>query len=359
MKINFYISNLRSGGTQRVTTLLASAFSCVHDVNICVNDLSDEPYFSLPANVNLVDMQFEKNHTGFFSRLFNNLILMFKLRKQIIVDDPEVIIAQQVEQCIRLSISSIFLNKTVICCEHSEYYAIKSKLARFFRTLVYYLFVDNLFVLTEIDKFQYPKLIQKKITVMPNPLSYHAELDYERMKKKKENLIISVGRLSKEKGFERLIDFISKNRDIFINWRVEIIGDGDEFDTLNRQIDKLNVGDIVCLVGQVKNVEDYYERSSIYVMTSIYEGFGLVLIEAMQSFNPVLAFNSSIGAREIVRNEQNGFLVDDNDWVNFRECLSLLMNNSALRSSLAIEAHRNSNFYSVENITNKWSTFFK
>ncbi|EGQ7649183.1 TPA: glycosyltransferase family 4 protein [Vibrio alginolyticus] len=359
MKIHFYIANLRAGGTQRVTTLLANFFSKRNDVRIIVNDLSKGPYFEIENKINITDMGLGSDGGSIVRRIFSNIKKIIYIRSEIKRDKPDVIIAQQVEQCIRVSIASFLLNSKVICCEHSEYYAISSRVVRFFRNFIYFTFVDDLFVLTEIDKNQYPKVLQSKISVVPNPLSYSTGLSYEAMREKKEKLIISVGRLSKEKGFDRLIKFVSLNRDIFSEWKVEIIGGGEEYHSLKESIDKLGVEDIITLVGQVKDVKSYYERASIYIMTSIYEGFGLVLIEAMQSFSPIIAFDSSLGARTIVNDKKNGFLIKDNDWKNFRYNLDLLMSDHNLRENLARNANRDSNAYRIEEVMNKWSVYLK
>lgn len=359
MKIQFYIANLKSGGTQRVTTLLANYLSNENDVDIVVNDFSEGSYFEIKNEAKVIDIGGSSGGWGLFGRILKNIKKISHIRKKIKTDKPDVVIAQQVEQCIRVSIASFLVNSKVICCEHSEYYAIKSKLVRIFRNIIYIIFVDNLFVLTELDRDQYPKLLQHKIYVMPNPLSYSTELSYEEIKEKKENLIISVGRLSKEKGFDRLIKFVSLNRDLFTEWKLEIVGGGEEYQVLKKLIDKLDVGDIVTLVGQVKDVKSYYERASIYVMTSIYEGFGLVLIEAMQSFNPIVAFDSSLGARAIVSDKNNGFLVEDNDWIKFRNSLELLIGDHDLRKKLAENANINSGEYRIEEVMNKWSAYLK
>ena len=123
---------------------------------------------------------------------------------------------------------------------------------------------------------------------------------------KKKN-IISVGRLSKEKGFADLIEIFSNIESE--DWTLTIVGDGDEKENLEALIKDNNLEGKVILTGFLNKEELYklYENSSLYVMTSFEESFGLVLVEASSFGLSLIAFDSAIGAKEII--QENGILV--------------------------------------------------
>ena len=145
---------------------------------------------------------------------------------------------------------------------------------------------------------------------------------------KKKN-IISVGRLSKEKGFADLIEIFSNIESE--DWTLTIVGDGDEKDNLEALIKDNNLEDKVILTGFLNKEELYklYENSSLYVMTSFEESFGLVLVEASSFGLPLIAFDSAIGAKEII--QKNGILVSNRDKSVMIKKIKKLMNDISER----------------------------
>lgn len=145
---------------------------------------------------------------------------------------------------------------------------------------------------------------------------------------KKKN-IISVGRLSKEKGFADLIEIFSNIESE--DWTLTIVGDGDEKEKLEALIKDNNLEGKVILTGFLNKEELYklYENSSLYVMTSFEESFGLVLVEASSFGLPLIAFDSAIGAKEII--QKNGILVSNRDKSVMIKKIKKLMNDISER----------------------------
>lgn len=145
---------------------------------------------------------------------------------------------------------------------------------------------------------------------------------------KKKN-IISVGRLSKEKGFADLIEIFSNIESE--DWTLTIVGDGDEKENLEALIKDNNLKGKVILTGFLNKEELYklYENSSLYVMTSFEESFGLVLVEASSFGLPLIAFDSAIGAKEII--QKNGILVSNRDKSVMIKKIKKLMNDISER----------------------------
>lgn len=168
--------------------------------------------------------------------------------------------------------------------------------------------------------------------------------------------IVSVGRLSKEKGFEDLIDvfkIVVKERP---NWTLNIIGDGEEKAIIEEKIEKYNISQNVIMHGyQSKEyIGEILLDSSIYAMASHEESFGIVLIEAQSYGIPCIAFDSAKGACEIIEEGVNGYLVKNRDKHDMANKIINLIDNIAVRKDMGKSSKSNSFKYSKENISKKW-----
>lgn len=168
--------------------------------------------------------------------------------------------------------------------------------------------------------------------------------------------IVSVGRLSKEKGFEDLIDvfnIVLKERK---NWVLNIIGDGEEKILIEEKIQKYNISKNVILHGYKS--KEYIGKmlldSSIYTMASHEESFGIVLIEAQSYGVPCIAFDSAKGACEIIEEGVNGYLIKNRDKHDMAKKIINLIDDSEVRKAMGKSSKYNSFKYSKENISKKW-----
>lgn len=172
----------------------------------------------------------------------------------------------------------------------------------------------------------------------------------------KTNNLISVGRLSKEKGFMSLIDVFKiidmEQSDCVLN----IIGDGLEYNNINKKVINLNLTRKIKLLGYKD--QDYinkkYQNSSIYLMTSYTESFGLVLIEAMALGLPCIAYSSAEGAREIIKDGYNGYLIDNRNEYDMANKVLELLNNKEKLKELSDNAYLTSNNYLAKNVKKDW-----
>lgn len=171
--------------------------------------------------------------------------------------------------------------------------------------------------------------------------------------------ILSIGRLAKEKGFSDLIDVFNLLLEKHPNWKLNIIGDGEERDSLQNKISSLCLNESIILHGfrGKKYIADMMKKSSIYVMTSFEESFGLVLIEAQSFGLPCVAFDSAQGAKEIIDNNINGFLISNRDKTDMVNKISKLIKSRELLCNFSKESRINSLKYSKENIKLKWIDF--
>jgi glycosyltransferase involved in cell wall biosynthesis len=168
--------------------------------------------------------------------------------------------------------------------------------------------------------------------------------------------ITAIGRLSKEKGFTDLIETFNLVHQNYPDWKLNIVGDGIEKDNIIEKINILGLKDSVIMHGykNENEIHDILENTSIYVMTSLTESFGLVLIEAMSYGIPCLSFDSARGSLEIIDNNINGFIIKNRNMKRMASKIEDLIENKNLRRLLGKEALKKSLRYSKDRIKQDW-----
>ena len=178
-----------------------------------------------------------------------------------------------------------------------------------------------------------------------------------------ETRMISVGRLSREKGFVDLVEvykeYKDKNKDS--DWYLDIVGNGSERNKVADKIYTYGLNKDITMHGYLKKKElnNLFHESSIYVMTSYTESFGIVLIEAMSHGIPCIAFTSAEGANDLIINDYNGYLIPNRDFSKMIEKIEELANNKKLRKELGKNAREFSLRYSSDNIKKEWLDLLK
>ena len=179
----------------------------------------------------------------------------------------------------------------------------------------------------------------------------------ESLNKLNNDNIISVGRFSSEKGFLDLIDVIKLVIDKDKKVKLTLVGDGAEKDLIEQKIKKNKLDKNIILTGFLdqEDLRKEYSKASLFVMSSFEESFGLVLIEAMSYGIPCFAFDSALGAKEII-NSKNGLLIKNRNKEKMAEEIFKYFNNSN-KQELNKEAKKTSNKYTFDEVKNKWYDF--
>lgn len=172
---------------------------------------------------------------------------------------------------------------------------------------------------------------------------------------------ISVGRLSTEKGYLDLLKIMVSLKEKYPKWILDIVGDGDQFDVLSEFIKNNDLDGNVVLHGfQNKDyINNLLNKSSIYLMSSYTESFGIVLIEAMSHGVPCVAFTSAEGACEIIEDSKNGFLVDNRDFEKMIEKISLLVDDRKKRIEMGEYARKSVVKYTSDIVSKQWIKIFE
>ncbi len=177
----------------------------------------------------------------------------------------------------------------------------------------------------------------------------------------KEKNLISVGRLSKEKGYYDLLKIYKRVLKKYPDWKLNIIGDGAERATLEAYIRKNELEGKAILHGfQGKNyIDKELHKSSIYLMTSYTESFGIVLIEAMSHGVPCIAFDSAEGAREIINSGENGYLIKNRNFDAMIMKIEDLINDESERRRIGKLARESVKKYSSDVVGEEWFTLIE
>lgn len=216
---------------------------------------------------------------------------------------------------------------------------------------------DKIVTLTESNKNKYINkfnLPDSKIDFIYNWFTPIAFRDCEYHLSSKS--LITVGRFSKQKGFDLLAEVAGKLLNKYPDLSWDIYGEGDENirNQLLHEVSRFGISDRVFLKGNIRGTENIYPNHSIYVMTSYYEGLPLVLLEAQQYKLPIVSFNCPTGPSEIIRDGVNGFLVDNYDVDGMVEKISELIENEALRKSFSNNTLLDIEKFSKEKIIQQW-----
>lgn len=212
---------------------------------------------------------------------------------------------------------------------------------------------DKFVVLTCEDKGYWGNL--PNIEVIPNAarLMGHTYSDVTRHR------VIAVGRLDYQKGFDRLIQAwqIVQQRN-FADWRLDIFGQGEWHDKLQTMIMDLGLTETAYINKPTNQIEKEYANSSLIVMTSNYEGFGMVLVEAMACGVPAVAFDCKCGPKDIIRHGENGLLVPNGDIEGLADAMIEIMEDDAYRKMLSANARKVVDTYSESVVMDKWIHLF-
>lgn len=209
---------------------------------------------------------------------------------------------------------------------------------------------DKVVALTESDKKMWG---MQNILVIPN----FSNIQQHQVGCRKNRVAVSAGRLETVKGYERLIHAWAIIAHKYPDWQLEIWGNGSLKYRLQQQINALHLSSLVHLKGISHNMGEVYARSSFFVMSSLYEGFPLVLVEAMNCGLPCVSFDIT-GANSIIENNKNGFLVPNNNIDALANACIKLMEDRTLLENMGSEAYISSGRFSKQQIMQKWMILY-
>jgi glycosyltransferase involved in cell wall biosynthesis len=214
--------------------------------------------------------------------------------------------------------------------------------------------LDAFVSLSEQD-LQKLKKINKNSYVVPNSVS----LFPEKPALLENKIILSVGRMDYNKGYDLLLDVFEKLTLICPDWNLRIVGEGPLRKKIISRIETSDLKDHVEIFPPTNQIIDQYLMASIYVMTSRTEGLGMVLLEAQACGLPIVSFDCDTGPSDIITDNKNGFLVKCFDVERMVQRIALLCSDCDLRMKFGKSAIEDVKKFHPETINSKWENLFE
>jgi len=349
-KISIIVRDItKFGGTERAVTNLANLLVTNFDILIVsvYKTSFNHPYFNLNDKIKISYLDVEKPNS-IFQRFYQYFVLIFALRNFIINKKLDIIIGTGHAFNFLLPLITLFLKTKSIAAEHITRSSLPFSTKVFQR--ISYPYLDALVVLSPSAKKKYH--FCENTFIIPNSLPF-SPAEQSNLNNK---TIISVGRLSNEKGYDRLIEIARLlKRKCDDGWKIKIFGNGDLESELKNAIDSYDLSDFVFLNKAVSDIQNEYLNSDIYLMTSRFEAFPMVLLEAKACGLPVVSYDCPEGPREIISEAVDGFLIEDGNIINMTDKLLLLMTDSSLRMIMGKNAKNSISDYGDDVIFDKWN----
>lgn len=359
MRLLYIVPKIKNaGGVARVIAVKANYFTANfgYDVHILSqNEASEKAFYDFDSRISFHNMTLEGNAFQFFSSFKKSINQ--KIRE---IQPDIVLVADNGLKAFLIPFITQTKNPVVFEAHGSKFIeeqAPKTDFGLKFISKIKYRFKDfaarRFTKMAALSQESLREWNTKNGIVIPNPSWIKTEKKSDLKNKK----VIAIARNSHEKGLDRLLLIWNKIIEKHPEWILDIYTDDKK--SLTEIVIDLGVSSTIHIHDFVKNIEEKYLESSIYAMTSRTEGFPMVLIEAMSFGVPCVAFDCPVGPRTIIKNNENGFLIPDNDFDLYVEKLSLLMEKEDLRIQFGKNAKETSNLFSLEKIMNDWKMFFE
>ncbi|WP_299113622.1 glycosyltransferase family 4 protein [uncultured Winogradskyella sp.] len=351
-KIGFVIGTLSSGGAERVISTLSNSLIERFDITI-ITFAKSTPFYALDNRIKVIPCREKVNKP---KSAFDSLKLNYGLVKRIskISKQEEIdILIGFITSANILTVLASRLNgiPSIISERNNPLVEDVPKLWEILRGLVYPKASILVLQTNGIKKLYEKKIKPDKIAILPNPIS--SGLSKLRNNSiKKEKIILSVGRLDKNKCHDELITaFYTINSN---DWKVKIIGDGSKKQELTDLIKTYNLSENVEIISKVKDIDRYYNEASLFVFTSKTEGFPNALLEAMHFGLPCVSTDCNFGPSDLINDGENGFLIPVNDQKALTTKLSELIHNKDLQTKFSENAKQTTEQYMSEKVVAQW-----
>lgn len=363
------------GGMERILTDKINYLveTGLYSISIMTTEQMDKPfYFSLNENVKIINL-----NLGFDNFFSDNLIAKYfktkKLLKKYKCLLENYIKTEKIDICISLGGKELeFLSNIQSDCKKIVEIHFAKSIRKQFITARHDNFfwrflgdlrthslinqtkkLDKIVVLTKADEEDW-KSSNDNVMQIYNFSPLQPVVTPKLINKK----IVAVGKLDPQKGFDLLIEACSLISE-WEDWTLSIYGQGPDKEKLQEQIIKHNLEDRIFLEGLTKNVSEVYSSASIYVLSSRYEGFPMVLLEAVSFGLPLVSFDCVTGPNEIIESNDCGLLVENGNIKSLAEALSWMMKNPQERDKMSMQSIEKSLSFSKEQIMNQWQQLFK
>jgi glycosyltransferase involved in cell wall biosynthesis len=349
MRIGVILSGLGAGGAERVVALLAREWTRRgwDVVLICFEKADGTSYHWLPDEVRIVRRPPAAARSPARAAL-DMLGRIAFLRRTIAREKPDLLISFLTKINVLALLANWGSSVPLVICERNN--PERQQVWPGWRRLQDRLAHRAMLILqTQASRRAFHHVVPGRVRVIPNPVELPpAEVDHE------ARTIVAVGRLVEQKGFDLLICSFARIAAEYPDWKLVIWGEGPLRGALERSRDEKGLRDRVMLPGISREPGSWMRSGSIFVLSSRYEGFPNVLLEAMSSGMPVVAFDCPFGPAEIVRHGEDGYLVRPENADALAAALGSLMGDEPSRRRMGLAARKNVERFGLEKVLEQW-----
>ena len=360
MNITLVSSSLTKGGAERVVASLAQGLSAAqHSVSIVVKHERSDQEYDPGERVQVIRLpERSARRLHLWKRFGNAFSRRLDLRRAILDTNPDVVVAFTTIMNVRVLLALRGVNVPVVVSERNNPNMVKVKLKwRVLRRLTY----SNASLLVSLSRgvdgcFDWMPAPKRAVIYNPLPLDISTTLGEERalVLSPSSRYFVACGRLEHQKGFDLLIEaFASIARDL-PQWELVILGEGSQRNSLSGQAIAHQIQDRLHLPGRVANPVAYFASCDVFVLSSRFEGFGNVILEAMYAGLPVVGFDCEYGPSEIIESGVNGFLVESGSITALAAAMSDLAKDEAMRLRIASQARERVSDFANATIIAQW-----
>jgi len=368
-KIIFVLPSLAGGGAEKKAIILLNYFyKCEYSLSLVLFKKEGVRFEEIPEGIEIID--FKKKHPSGVFKLIIKLGLLFKKERP-----DKVISFIEYSNVITLIAKVLFhIRCEIIISEESlpQFYLENARFKHIRKFLMPYFYniADIIVCGTDYlkDYISHLRRVDKdKVIRIYNPINIEniqklskEKVDHPFLEKRRQgfNLIIAVGRISYEKRYDVLLEAFAKIIKE-VNAGLLILGDGDLLPQLLELKDKLQIGENVDFIGYVSNPYAWMANSDLFIMTSQWEGFGNVIIEAMAVGTPVVSSDCPFGPKEIISDGINGLLAPIGDIEKISRIVIQLLTNDSLKKTLREEGKKRAEFFDINLIGNEYKRIFE
>ena len=365
MNILFFIHSMHSGGAERVTANLANHWvEKGWQVTVVTLTSTAQDFYQLHPAVQRIALDLAGQSGGVLAAIVNNLRRVRALRRVLQQVQPDVALAMMSTANILLALAAMGL-KNLVTVGSERIYPPRIPLGLAWETLRAY-FYGHLYAVVALTEESATWLREhtraRYIPVIPNAVSWPLPMQAPYLsfpeRANGQYVLLVVGRLAGQKGFDLLLPAFQNLAPCFPDWQLVILGDGPDRPALKAQIASAGLADRISLPGRAGNVGQWYAAADLYVMSSRFEGFPNTLVEAMGYGVPAISFDCDTGPRDIIRHGADGLLVPTGDIRALEAALRRLMTDKDLRMCFRTRAVEVRERFSLERIARIWEDIF-
>ena len=360
MKITLVTPSLFCGGAERVVVSLAEGFQLDgHQVTVITGTEKDTDFYQLPPGVDRLPLGIMGISKNPLDAIKSNLERVSTLRKAIKASEPDIVMAHLTETNVLTVLATLKTKYPVLITEHCDPNLISY--GRFWETLrrLVYPFATKLVSVSQGVEDYFTWMPKNKKTVIYNPFfvskNASSEIEIPTGVDPERKWIMSMGRLTEQKGFDILLRAFAKVAPKYPDWQLIILGEGELRNELEGLKAELNLNDRAVLPGRVKNPFLLMERAQFFVMSSRFEGFPMAHGEAMLCGLPIIATDCPSGPKELIRDGIDGILIPNQDEAALTVAIERLITNPEEREKFAKSAPEVGTRFSLKNIIQDWT----